>query len=88
MENSKYGFKVGDIVECKVDLTSAAGETYPKGSLIKITAIAPKVRYTSKYSIEKEPNRYDSRLYFFNAVVKGRENDTIRANFATIKKCR
>lgn len=88
MENSKYGFKVGDIVECKVDLISELGETYPKGNLIKIVAIAPKVRYTAKSLIRDFPERNDSKLYFFNAVVKGRENDRIRANFVTIKKCR
>lgn len=86
MENSKYGFTVGDLVECKVNLTSELGETYPKGSLIKIIAIAPKVTHTSKFRTENYPEYYDNKLFFFNAVAKGRENDRIRANFATVKK--
>lgn len=66
-----------------VDVTNENKEVIEAGTEVTIVAIAAKVRYTSKYDIDKDPQRYDSCEYFYNAVV-GDNPSRIRECFATI----
>ena len=89
-KESAYGFKIGQIVLTKIDLTNENGVTIPTGTRLRIVAIAPKVRiYTQNNDLYGIPQRLDSKQYFFNAVLEDQQEDysnRIRANFCTITK--
>lgn len=82
---SKYGYSVGDIVTSKITLEDEYDNIVPSGSLLRIVAIAPKVRMSSI-----EDNLHDTKEYFYNAVLASNTSDypRIRANFCTIRKVR
>lgn len=87
---SKYGYKLGDIVTSKVELSTSEIHPliYPAGTKLKIVAIAPKVT-KAKFYAQEYPKYYDNKDYFYNAVIVGQENDyehRVRADFITIKK--
>ena len=84
---SAYGFDVGQNVFSKVDLIDENENKIKKGAILRIVAIAPKVRHTNPWKITNEPDYNDSKDYFYNAVLaKQKENwsNRIRANFVTI----
>ena len=93
------GFTVGQAYVSLFDLTDEYGETVPKGTALRIVAIAPKVR------MQPVDETHDGLPFFFNAVKdteidyweryalheKGQTTDKplgnrIRANFKTLQK--
>lgn len=84
---SAYGFDVGQNVFAKVDLFDENENLIKSGTVLRIVAIAPKVRLTNPWKIQKQPKYYDGREYFYNAVLAAQKEDwrnRIRANFVTI----
>jgi hypothetical protein len=91
----KYGFEVGQVVatnsetmfEGKFRNGEWVNESIPIGTLIEIVAIAPKVSIASLRLRSANPERYDSREYFFNAVLAdGSRRERIREDFVTVRK--
>ena len=79
-------FRVGDVVRSKVDLADEAQNVLPAGVILRIVAIAPKVRMLPVL----DPRWQDNNPYFFNAIIadklKGYPTIRIRANFCTVEK--
>jgi hypothetical protein len=80
--DNMYGYKINQNVVTRVTLYTENNRPVPKGSLLRIVAIAPKVRI-----IKRDKLFYDGKAYFFNAVLASQDDDysnRIRANFCTI----
>ena len=87
ISNTKKQELVGQKFELLVDVEDECNKKIPKGTILRIVAVAPKVVYTPKFRVERFPERYDSCVYFYNAVVDSQEKDygnRIRENFVTI----
>lgn len=85
----KYDFSLGQIVTNKVSVFDEMGNEIPADSKLRIIAITPKVRYTSRHNIDHFPKQFDSRRYFLNLVrVEQQDYDQnrIRVNFVTVQK--
>lgn len=85
--DSKYDYSVGDWVETVQPLRDENDVNIPVGSLLRIVAIAPKVRKYPTWMLKMRPD-LDNKDYFYNAVRIQQESDygdRIRANFVTIK---
>jgi hypothetical protein len=86
---SVYGFEIGQNVFSKVNLLDENENPIPKGTLLRIVAIPPKVRLTNAWKLEKQSEYYDNKEYFYNAVLATQKEDysnRIRANFVTISR--
>lgn len=83
-----YGFKVGEIIETKINVTDENGVLLERGSRLRLVSIAPKVIVVAKDN--RISGVHDSKPYFFNAVRETQESnygDRIREDFIAIKKC-
>jgi len=82
-EMTEYkGYKLGEFVKTKFDLTDENNNPIPAGTLIRLVAIAPKVRMMRK------DQTHDGLPYFYNAILAsqyGWRGFRIRADFCTIK---
>lgn len=88
MSDSKYGYSLGEIVVSLIDLRSESGTVVPSGTKLRLVAFAPKLIQTHYDSIRAYPHLFDSRTYFFNAVVADKPDTSprIREHFVTIRK--
>jgi hypothetical protein len=87
-ETKKYGFEVGQVVRTRVEIADENEKTIPANTLMRIVAIAPKVRRTSPFMIKERPQHNDNKEFFVNLVDGQSFKDFPRArvNFITIRK--
>ena len=82
-KKDKYrGYVVGKKYRLLVTVKDEHGNIIPAGTIIRIVAIAPKVRIV-------EGENKDKWMYFYIAVIAEQKEDyknRIRENFCTIKK--
>lgn len=86
---TKYGFKVGQIVTNRINLQDETGHVIPAYTELRIVAFTPKVTRTRPERINASPGWFDSKLFFVNLVVATQKEDygnRIREHFVTIKK--
>ncbi len=85
---SKTKILVGEQVINLVELEDENGVKIPAGSRLRVVSIAAKV-IIMRQKAKEQPERYDLKEHFFNAVRADQESDygnRIRANFVTIKR--
>ncbi|MEK6878737.1 MAG: hypothetical protein AABY22_03970 [Nanoarchaeota archaeon] len=70
-----YGFRVGQNVFAKVDLFDENEGLIKAGEILRIVAIAPKVRLTNPWLIKTKPEYNDNKEYFVNLVRANQKND-------------
>ncbi len=83
-----YGFKVGEIVETKVELfDETVSLRIDSGTKLRLVCFVPKVKLSQPHL--QDSVFVDGKEYFYNAVRANQKSDhgrRIRANFCTIKK--
>src|SRR5687767_14144081 len=85
----KYGYNTGDIVESRVELVDENHNPVLAGTLLRLVAIAPKVRYTPPLLIAENRAHFDSKLYLANLVRAEQKDDFgnhFRVHFVTFRK--
>ncbi len=90
MSDKMYGYKIGDIVELKIDYQDERRAWVKAGSKLRLVAFAPKVVMRPKHEKIPYPDGEDRKPYFFNAVraeqEMGNHTDRTRGNFIIIRK--
>lgn len=78
------GYTVGKKYKLTVEVVDENNTIIPAGTIIRLVAIAPKVRMVTG-------KNKDTWMYFYNAVISTQENDysnRIRQDFCTIRRCK
>lgn len=76
----RYGFRVGDYVTTVIEMSDEAGTIVPKGTVVRIEAISPKVRIC-----KGDPLFHDNKQYFLNSCQLGDKYLRLRHEFVTIR---
>ena len=84
--NRSKRFSVGQVVINRVRFESRESGVAEPGTRFRIVHITPKVRRTSRYLIDQQPDRYDGSEFFLNLDTIETPPRRFRECFVTIQR--